>query len=59
VFHDLGGDKDIVAWNAMINGYMMVMHGLSREALEVFGQLRAQELWPTNIILLQVLGHRG
>jgi pentatricopeptide repeat protein len=41
VFHDLGGDRDIVTWNAMINGYMMVMHGHSREALEAFGQLRA------------------
>jgi hypothetical protein len=55
VFRDLGGDRDIVAWNAMINGYVMVMHGDSREALEAFGQLRAQGLWPTDITFVGVL----
>ncbi|CAD6221725.1 unnamed protein product [Miscanthus lutarioriparius] len=54
VFRDLGGDvRDIVAWNAMINGY--AMHGHSREALAAFGQLRAQGLWPTDITFIGVL----
>lgn len=57
VFRDLGGegggDRDVVAWNAMINGY--AMHGRSREALEAFGQLRAQGLWPTDITFIGVL----
>jgi pentatricopeptide repeat protein len=54
VFGDLGaGDRDIVAWNAMVNGY--AMHGHSREALAAFGQLRAQGLWPTDITFIGVL----
>ncbi|XP_066398463.1 pentatricopeptide repeat-containing protein ELI1, chloroplastic-like [Miscanthus floridulus] len=54
VFRDLGGDvRDIVAWNAMINGY--AMHGHSREALAAFDQLRAQGLWPTDITFIGVL----
>ncbi|XP_062188031.1 pentatricopeptide repeat-containing protein ELI1, chloroplastic-like [Phragmites australis] len=53
-------DKDIVAWNAMINGY--AMHGHSREALEMFFQLRAQGLLPTDITfigLLHACSHSG
>jgi pentatricopeptide repeat protein len=53
-------DKDIVVWNAMINGY--AMHGHSREALELFTQLRAQSLWPTDITfigLLNACSHSG
>ncbi|KAJ1287373.1 hypothetical protein BS78_02G005100 [Paspalum vaginatum] len=46
-------DRDVVAWNAMINGY--AMHGHSREALEMFGQLRAQGLRPTDITFIGVL----
>ncbi|KAF0926871.1 hypothetical protein E2562_027727 [Oryza meyeriana var. granulata] len=53
-------DKDIVVWNAMINGY--AMHGHSRKALEMFSQLRAQSLWPTDITfigLLNACSHSG
>ncbi|TVU13155.1 hypothetical protein EJB05_40687, partial [Eragrostis curvula] len=53
-------DRDIVVWNAMINGY--AMHGHSREALEMFTQLRAQGLWPTDITfigLLNACSHSG
>ncbi|PAN09227.1 hypothetical protein PAHAL_2G006100 [Panicum hallii] len=46
-------DKDIVVWNAMINGY--AMHGHSRKAIEMFNQLRAQGLWPTDITFIGVL----
>ncbi|WVZ61484.1 hypothetical protein U9M48_011347 [Paspalum notatum var. saurae] len=46
-------DRDVVVWNAMINGY--AMHGRSREALETFGQLRAQGLRPTDITFIGVL----
>jgi len=46
-------DKDIVVWNAMINGY--AMHGQSRKAIEMFNQLRAQGLWPTDITFIGVL----
>lgn len=53
-------DKDIVVWNAMINGY--AMHGNSGKALEMFMQLRAQGLWPTDITfigLLNACSHSG
>ncbi|KAL6647225.1 hypothetical protein ACP70R_014662 [Stipagrostis hirtigluma subsp. patula] len=53
-------DRDIVVWNAMINGY--AMHGHSRKALEMFAQLRAQGLWPTDITfigLLNACSHSG
>ncbi|CAL5092152.1 unnamed protein product [Urochloa decumbens] len=60
VFHDLisddSKDMDIVAWNAMINGY--AMHGQSRKALELFSQLLAHQqghLWPTDITFIGVL----
>ncbi|KAM3386157.1 hypothetical protein ACQJBY_009666 [Aegilops geniculata] len=59
VFHGIG-DKDIVVWNAMINGY--AMHGDSRKALEMFVQLRDQGLWPTDITfigLLNACSHSG
>jgi pentatricopeptide repeat protein len=59
VFHGIG-DKDIVLWNAMINGY--AMHGDSRKALEMFAQLRKQGLWPTDITfigLLNACSHSG
>uniref|UniRef100_A0A0E0AF61 DYW domain-containing protein n=1 Tax=Oryza glumipatula TaxID=40148 RepID=A0A0E0AF61_9ORYZ len=59
VFNSIG-DKDIVVWNAMINGY--AMHGDSRKALEMFSQLRSQGLWPTDITfigLLNACSHSG
>lgn len=59
VFHGIG-DKDIVVWNAMINGY--AMHGDSRKALEMFVQSREQGLWPTDITfigLLNACSHSG
>uniref|UniRef100_A0ACD5U8T7 Uncharacterized protein n=1 Tax=Avena sativa TaxID=4498 RepID=A0ACD5U8T7_AVESA len=59
VFHGIG-DKDIVVWNAMINGY--AMHGDSTRALEMFAQLREQGLWPTDITfigLLNACSHSG
>jgi pentatricopeptide repeat protein len=59
VFHGIA-DKDIVAWNAMINGY--AMHGESTRALEMFAHLREQGLWPTDITfigLLNACSHSG
>uniref|UniRef100_A0ACD5UP65 Uncharacterized protein n=1 Tax=Avena sativa TaxID=4498 RepID=A0ACD5UP65_AVESA len=59
VFHGIG-NKDIVVWNAMINGY--AMHGDSTRALEMFAQLREQGLWPTDITfigLLHACSHSG
>ncbi|KAF8698987.1 hypothetical protein HU200_034819 [Digitaria exilis] len=53
VFDGLNDDKDIVVWNAMINGY--AMHGHSRKAVEMFNQLLAQGLWPTDISFIGVL----
>ncbi|CAO1939270.1 unnamed protein product [Urochloa humidicola] len=58
VFDGLDSDKDIVAWNAMINGY--AMHGQSRKALEMFGQLQqahqqGRRLWLTDITFISVL----
>ncbi|CAL5077429.1 unnamed protein product [Urochloa decumbens] len=50
---DDGKDTDIVAWNAMINGY--AMHGQSRKALELFSQLQQARLWPTDITFIGVL----
>jgi pentatricopeptide repeat protein len=53
VFDGLSDGKDIVAWNAMINGY--AMHGRSRKAIEMFTRLRAQGLRPTDITFIGVL----
>uniref|UniRef100_A0A0D9WUT4 DYW domain-containing protein n=1 Tax=Leersia perrieri TaxID=77586 RepID=A0A0D9WUT4_9ORYZ len=53
-------NKDIVVWNAMINGY--AMHGHSRKALEMFLQLQSQGIWPTDITfigLLNACSHSG
>ncbi|KAG8100786.1 hypothetical protein GUJ93_ZPchr0013g34191 [Zizania palustris] len=57
---DSTSDKDIVMWNAMINGF--AMHGHSRKALEMFSQLTLQGLWPTDITfigLLNACSHSG
>ncbi|XP_027106762.1 pentatricopeptide repeat-containing protein ELI1, chloroplastic [Coffea arabica] len=45
--------KDVVAWNSMILGY--AMHGLSREALELFNEMRRMCVEPTDITFLGIL----
>lgn len=52
--------KDIVVWNAMISGY--AMNGLSREALQLFSEMRQLSVHPTEITfigLLSVCAHAG
>ncbi|XVE82868.1 hypothetical protein DITRI_Ditri16bG0040100 [Diplodiscus trichospermus] len=50
-------DKDVVAWNSMIVGY--ALHGFSRDALELFHEMRRTGLSPTDITFIGVLGACG
>ncbi|KAL2906377.1 Pentatricopeptide repeat-containing protein ELI1 chloroplastic [Bienertia sinuspersici] len=45
--------KDVVAWNSMIVGY--AMHGFSKEALQLFDELRRMGFRPTDITFIGVL----
>lgn len=50
---DLTHKRDILTWTSMISG--LSMHGLGREALEIFFDMLAQGTKPDNIILVSVL----
>eukprot|EP01018_Ginkgo_biloba_P039570 Gb_33411 [translate_table: standard] len=46
-------ERDIVSWNAMIAGY--AQHGLGKEALQLFPQMRQAGLEPNDITFVGVL----
>jgi len=53
-------EQNIVLWNAMIAGY--AMHGCSKEALQLFGQMQNCSTNPDHLTFLSVLSacrHRG
>lgn len=46
-------DKDVFAWTAMING--LASHGMCEEALALFNQMEAFDLWPDERTMIAVL----
>ncbi|XP_010257116.1 PREDICTED: pentatricopeptide repeat-containing protein At1g08070, chloroplastic-like [Nelumbo nucifera] len=46
-------DRDVVAWNAMIMGFSM--NGQSKNALELFSQMRREDVKPNEITMIGVL----
>ncbi|XP_026397703.1 pentatricopeptide repeat-containing protein ELI1, chloroplastic-like [Papaver somniferum] len=60
VVFDMITNKDVIAWNAMIVGY--AVHGFSREALELFSQMRELGFHLSDITyigLLHACSHAG
>ncbi|KAI3902465.1 hypothetical protein MKW92_008965 [Papaver armeniacum] len=60
VVFDMIMNKDVIAWNAMIVGY--AIHGFSREALELYSQMRELGFHPSDITyigLLHACSHAG
>ncbi|CAA0839346.1 Pentatricopeptide repeat-containing protein -mitochondrial [Striga hermonthica] len=52
--------KDVVSWNAMISGY--AQHGLSREALNLFNEMKETGMrpdWITFVGVLSACNHAG
>ncbi|XAR66312.1 hypothetical protein NMG60_11012499 [Bertholletia excelsa] len=45
--------KDEVSWNAMISGY--VQHGLAKEAISTFHQMKAEGLLPNLVTVVSIL----
>ncbi|XVE88505.1 hypothetical protein DITRI_Ditri19aG0074500 [Diplodiscus trichospermus] len=50
---DLVNERDVVSWNAMISGYSM--HGLAKEALEIFQMMQDQGYVPNSLTFVGVL----
>ncbi|KAK6918929.1 Pentatricopeptide repeat [Dillenia turbinata] len=53
-------DKDVVVWSAMIMGYGL--HGMGREAINLFETMRQVGMWPndvTFVALLNACNHSG
>ncbi|WCJ22220.1 Pentatricopeptide repeat (PPR) superfamily protein [Euphorbia peplus] len=53
VFDNLGSDKDVVTWTAMISG--LAMHGYGEEALQLFSEMTNHGLTPNAVTILGVL----
>ncbi|OVA00232.1 Pentatricopeptide repeat [Macleaya cordata] len=53
VFNELGPNKDVMAWSAMISG--LAMHGHSGECLELFVQMQNHGVMPNYVTFLGVL----
>ncbi|KAK7277752.1 hypothetical protein RJT34_22768 [Clitoria ternatea] len=53
VFDKLGGEKDVMAWSAMISA--LAMHGLSEECLELFGKMVNDGVRPNAVTFVGVL----
>ncbi|XWS76580.1 hypothetical protein CRYUN_Cryun01aG0188600 [Craigia yunnanensis] len=53
VFSNLGADKDVMAWSAMISG--MAMHGHGEECLHLFSEMIKQKVRPNAVTFLGVL----
>ncbi|KAK2965114.1 hypothetical protein RJ640_005277 [Escallonia rubra] len=47
------GKRDLLTWTSMISGFSM--HGLGREALELFARMLAEGIKPDNVTLIGVL----
>ncbi|CAM8950318.1 unnamed protein product [Rhodiola kirilowii] len=45
--------KDIVAWNSMLTGY--AMHGYSKEAFNLFNEMRRMRIRPSDITFIGIL----
>ncbi|KAK2965168.1 hypothetical protein RJ640_019923 [Escallonia rubra] len=53
VFNNLGPNKDVMAWSAMISG--LAIHGHGKECLKLFSEMKNSEVRPNAITLLGVL----
>ncbi|KAF8401454.1 hypothetical protein HHK36_012393 [Tetracentron sinense] len=53
VFSDLGPNKDVMAWSAMISG--LAMHGYGEECLDLFSKMQTQGVRPNAVTFLGVL----
>ncbi|XP_030532483.1 pentatricopeptide repeat-containing protein At3g62890 [Rhodamnia argentea] len=53
VFGNLGPNKDVMAWSAMISG--LAMHGHAGECLSLFLDMRQQGLKPNSVTFLGIL----
>lgn len=53
VFRDLGSNKDVMAWSAMISA--LAMHGFSEESLSLFTEMQDHGVAPNAVTLLGVL----
>ncbi|GAB4841135.1 Pentatricopeptide repeat-containing protein At3g62890 [Ancistrocladus abbreviatus] len=53
VFDNLGHNKDVTAWSALISG--LAMHGLGEECLELFVKMLNQEVRPNAVTFLGLL----
>ncbi|KAK3020849.1 hypothetical protein RJ639_045531 [Escallonia herrerae] len=54
VFNNLGPNKDVMAWSTMISG--LAMHGHGKECLELFSEMKNNEVRPNAITLLALYG---
>lgn len=53
IFDEMGPDKDVITWNAMIGGY--ASHGNGSTALELFEAMKRKRVQPTYITFISVL----
>lgn len=57
LFEGMEGNRDVVCWNVMIDGY--AQHGLPNECLLLFRKMLAEKVRPNEITVLAVLSSCG
>ncbi|KAE9607801.1 hypothetical protein Lal_00013457 [Lupinus albus] len=57
LFEEMEGDRDVVCWNVMIDGY--AQHGFPNESLSLFRKMLRERIKPNEITVLSVLSSCG